>query len=217
MSSDFSPAERAAVYRVIRSRRDVREQFVGDDVSEVLLARVLEAAHCAPSVGFSQPWRFIVVRELATRTAVYEAFLAANDAASRIYSGARAEHYRALRLQGILSAPVNICVVCEQKPERGNGLGRQTMPETVNYSTVCAIQNLWLAARVEGLGVGWVSIAEPQALRDIFCVPATAGIVAYLCLGFVSAFRDEPDLQRADWERRLPLEDVIHRERYGAK
>jgi 5,6-dimethylbenzimidazole synthase len=214
--SDFSPAERAAVYRAIRSRRDVRAHFVDDEVSDELLTRVLEAAHSAPSVGLSQPWRFIVVCDSAARAAVHGAFVAANEAASRIYAGADAKQYRDLRLEGILSAPVNICVVCDEHPARGRGLGRQTMPETAQYSTVCAIQNLWLAARVEGLGVGWVSIVDPDALRQIFDVPATVSIIAYLCVGYLSAFAAEPDLVRAGWERRAPLTDVIDRERYGA-
>jgi 5,6-dimethylbenzimidazole synthase len=216
-ASDFSAADRAAVYRAIESRRDVRAHFVSDDVPEDVLLRVLEAAHRAPSVGLSQPWRFIVVRSEETRAAVHEAFLAANARASGIYADDRAEAYRALRLEGIRTAPVNVCVVCDEDPARGHGLGRQTMPETARYSTVCAIQNLWLAARVEGLGVGWVSIVDPGALRSIFAVPAGVAIVAYLCVGYVSAFASDPDLVRAGWEGRVPVGDVIDRERYGSR
>lgn len=216
-ASDFSPAERDVIYRAIRSRRDVRAHFVDDEVSEEVLTRILEAAHAAPSVGLSQPWRFIVVRDPATRAEVHGAFLTANEAASRVYDGRSAALYRSLRLEGILSAPLNICVVCDDQPARGSGLGRQTIPETPRYSTVCAIQNLWLAARVEGLGVGWVSIVDPQALRNIFAVPETAAIVAYLCVGYVNEFADEPDLLRSRWEERLPLADVVDRERYGGR
>ena len=160
----FSASERAAVYRAIRLRRDVRADFTSEAVSDDVLERVLEAAHAAPSVGLSQPWRFIVVRELATRRRVRAAFDDAN-AAAMIYTGAQSERYARLQLQGILEAPVNLCVVCDDDPPRGHGLGRQTMPETARYSTVCAIQNLWLAARVEELGVGWVSIIDPRALH----------------------------------------------------
>lgn len=216
-TSDFTDAERAAVYRAIRMRRDVRSQFVEDDVPDDVLMRVLEAAHLAPSVGLAQPWRFIVVRDAATRGAVHAAFTEANAAAGRVYSGERAERYGNLRLEGIRTAPVNICVVCDDRPQRGHGLGRQTMPETARYSTVCAIQNLWLAARVEGLGLGWVSIIEPRALREIFAVPPEVGIVAYLCLGYVSAFASEPDLVRSGWENRLALADVVDYERYGRR
>jgi len=216
-ASDFDAAERAAVYRAIRSRRDVRSHFVSDEVEPEVLQRVLEAAHAAPSVGLSQPWRFIVVRERQTREAVHAAFTKANEEASRIYTDERAERYRNLRLQGILEAPVNICVLCDENPTQGHGLGRQTMPQTALYSTICAIQNLWLAARVEGMGVGWVSIIDPNALRKIFEVPAHLSIVAYLCVGYVREFASEPDLVTAGWEGRTALSDVVFNERYEGR
>jgi 5,6-dimethylbenzimidazole synthase len=212
--SGFSAAERAAVYRAIGSRRDVRADFIGDTVPDDVLDRVLAAANLAPSVGLSQPWRFIVVRDLASRTRVRAAFEAANATASAAYTGEELERYARLTLQGILEAPVNICVVCDDDPQRGHGLGRQTMPETARYSTVCAIQNLWLAARVEGLGVGWVSIIDPRELREIFDIPERLTIVAYLCVGYVRDFADEPDLLRAGWETVLPLSEVVDQERY---
>jgi 5,6-dimethylbenzimidazole synthase len=214
--SDFDVAERAAVYRAIEARRDVRTQFVSDDVEPDVLLRVLEAAHRAPSVGLSQPWHFIVVRDRQRRAAVHAAFIDANDAASRIYGGERAERYGRLRLQGILEAPVNVCVLCDEDPARGHGLGRQTVPQTALYSTVCAIQNLWLAARVEGLGVGWVSIVDPGALRVIFAVPSNLTVVAYLCIGYVHSFAREPDLAAAGWEAGAPLSSVISYDRYEA-
>jgi 5,6-dimethylbenzimidazole synthase len=212
--SGFSAAERAAVYRAIGSRRDVRADFIGDTVPDDVLERVLAAANLAPSVGLSQPWRFIVVRDLASRRRVRAAFEAANASAAAAYTGEELERYARLTLQGILEAPVNICVVCDDDPQRGHGLGRQTMPETARYSTVCAIQNLWLAARVEGLGVGWVSIIDPRELRAIFAIPERLTIVAYLCVGYVRGFADEPDLLRAGWETVLPLSEVVDHERY---
>ncbi len=211
--ASFSAGERAAVYRAMSARRDVRADFSGDDVSEDVLMRVLGAAHRAPSVGLSQPWRFIVVRDLAVRRRVRDAFEQANAAAS-IYTGAQGERYARLQLQGILEAPVNVCVVCDDDPQRGQGLGRQTMPETARYSTVCAIQNLWLAARVEELGVGWVSIIDPLELHRILEIPERLTVVAYLCVGYVRAFAAEPDLVRAGWEAALPLSEVVDRERY---
>jgi 5,6-dimethylbenzimidazole synthase len=213
----FSAAERAAVYRAMRSRRDVRADFISEDVPGDVLTRVLEAAHSAPSVGLSQPWRFIVVRDVATRRRVRAAFEDANAAAAAIYSGAQAELYEKLQLQGILEAPVNVCVVCDDEPQRGHGLGRQTMPEAARYSTVCAIQNLWLAARVEELGVGWVSIIDPPALHRILEIPERLTVVAYLCIGYVHAFAGEPDLVRAGWEARLPLGEVVDRERFESR
>jgi len=210
----FSEVERAAVYRAIEERRDVRAHFVADPVPEDVLLRVLAAAHHAPSVGFSQPWRFIVVRDRAKREAVHELFESANAEAARAYDAERAIAYRRLRLAGILDAPVNLCVVCDEDPARGKGLGRRTMPETARYSTVCAIQNLWLAARAEGLGVGWVSILEPQSLLRLFGVPQHYALVAYLCVGYVRYFSAEPDLERDRWESRLPLGDVIDYESF---
>jgi len=145
---------------------------------------------------------------------VRDAFAAANVTAAQAYSGEQRERYEGLTLEGILEAPVNICVVCDDDPQRGHGLGRQTMPETARYSTVCAIQNLWLAARVEGIGVGWVSIIDPRELHAIFEIPERLTIVAYLCAGYVRDFAAEPDLLRAGWETMLPLSEVVDRERY---
>jgi 5,6-dimethylbenzimidazole synthase len=214
-SGEFTAAERAALYRAIALRRDVRAEFISDPVPDDVLARVLGAAHQAPSVGLSQPWRFIVVRERANREAVHAAFARANAKAGDGYEPADGERYRRLRLAGILDAPVNVCVTCDDDPARGNGLGRATMPETVRYSTVCAIQNLWLAARVEELGVGWVSIVEPAELRTLLGIPERVAIVAYLCIGYVSSFAPVADLERDGWETRLSLEDVVDEERYG--
>ncbi len=215
MNGDFTALERAAVYRAIAVRRDVRAEFLADPVSDDVLKRVLGAAHAAPSVGLSQPWRFIIVRDLARRRRAHALFMRANAAAAAAYDAATAERYGELRLAGILDAPVNICVTCDDDPERGNGLGRRTMPETARYSTVCAIQNLWLAARVEGLGVGWVSILEPGELRALLDIPSDLTIVAYLCIGHVAAFAPVADLERDGWETRRTLADVLDYERYG--
>jgi 5,6-dimethylbenzimidazole synthase len=215
--SDFSPAERSVLYRAIALRRDVRAEFLPDAIPDDVLTRVLDAAHHAPSVGLSQPWRFIVVRDLAKRRAIHDAFTEASDEAAAEYAPADAEHYRSLRLAGILDAPVNICVVCDDDPERGRRLGRATMPETSRYSTVCAIQNLWLAARVEGLGVGWVSIIKPQALRQRLGIPERLTVVAYLCVGYVSKFATIADLERDGWEQRVAVADVVDFEYYGGK
>jgi len=193
----------------------VRAEFLPDPVDDDVLERVLGAAHQAPSVGLSQPWRFIVIRKNETRQMVHDAFVRANADAAATYDAQTAEAYRALRLAGILDAPVNICVTSDDDPERGRGLGRQTMPETARYSTVCAIQNLWLAARVEGLGVGWVSILEPASLRAVLAIPERIAIVAYLCLGHVAAFAPVADLERDKWESRVTLAEVIDHERYG--
>lgn len=217
VASDFSATERSVLYRAIALRRDVRAEFLPDPVEDDVLTRVLGAAHQAPSVGLSQPWRFIVVRDRTNRQAVHDAFIRANAEAATTYGSADSERYRRLRLAGILEAPVNVCVTCDDDPARGNGLGRATMPESVRYSTVCAIQNLWLAARVESLGVGWVSILKPEDLRMLLGIPPHLTIVAYLCIGHVAAFAQVADLERDGWETRRALADVVDYERYASR
>ena len=211
----FDEAERDAVYKAIGARRDVRRGFTGEPLPNDVLERLLGAAHRAPSVGLMQPSRFILVRSLEVRQKVRTAFEEANRAALERYEGEDRERYGALKLEGILEAPQNLCVVCDAESERGRGLGRQTMPETAVYSTVCAIQNLWLAARAEGVGVGWVSIISPDALRSILGIPSHIVPVAYLCLGYVDRFGDEPELERLGWERRCSLESVLFHDTYG--
>lgn len=205
----FSPAERAAVYRVLRERRDVRMGYLPQPLEEAALQRILAAAHEAPSVGFMQPWRFIVVRDTGLRTQVHSIFQKANEAAASIYSGERRELYSQLKLEGLLEAPQHLCVVCDRESERGHRAGRHSMPETSLYSVVCAIQNLWLAARAEGVGVGWVSILDPCAIKRLLRIPPSAEFVAYLCLGYVQQFASLPDLERVGWEQRMELTSVL--------
>jgi 5,6-dimethylbenzimidazole synthase len=206
---DFDETERRAVYRAICERRDVRRGFLPEPMPDELLHRLLEAAHRAPSVGLMQPWRFIVVRDRAVRETVHSIFLDANQRALGSYEGEQQERYAGMKLEGILEAPQNLCIVCDSHSSQGHQLGRQTMPETALYSAVCAIQNLWLAARTEGIGVGWVSILEPNLLRDALKIPEHITPVAYLCLGYVDRFATEPDLERAGWEKRTPLNSVL--------
>ena len=213
-SAEFSTEDRAAVYRAIATRRDVRRGFLKEPLPEELIDRLLAAAHSAPSVGLMQPSRFVVIRSLSVRRAVHDAFLQANAEAMATYSGEMREQYANLKLEGILEAPQNLCVLSDSQSERGHRLGRHTMPETAIYSTVCAIQNLWLAARAEGVGVGWVSILDPCRLREILHIPANIVPVAYLCFGYVEAFGTAPDLERFGWERRIPIQDVVSYDYY---
>jgi 5,6-dimethylbenzimidazole synthase len=211
----FDECERRAVYRAIRERRDVRRGFLPEPLPDELLRKLLEAAHNAPSVGLMQPWRFIVVRDLDVRRSIHKIFLDANQQALASYEGERQENYAGLKLEGILEAPQNLCVVCDTQSSQGHQLGRRTMPETALYSAVCAIQNLWLAARAEGIGVGWVSILEPKLLRGALNIPEHITPVAYLCLGYVDAFGDAPDLERSGWEKRTPLQSVLSVDSYN--
>lgn len=213
----FTDEERNAVYRAIFERRDVRRDFLPTPVPDAVLARLLTAAHHAGSVGFMQPWNFLVIREPATKRAVKELFLKANAAAARRYSGERAALYRRLKLEGIEEAPVNLCVTCTRQRGGPHVLGRATVPDTDLYSTCCAIQNLWLAARAEGIGVGWVSIVDYDALKRTLGVPRTVKVVAYLCLGYVAEFATRPDLERAGWRARLPVDALTFHERWGCR
>jgi 5,6-dimethylbenzimidazole synthase len=207
--SDFSATERTAVYRALRERRDVRAGYLSQPIDDATLYRLLAAAHQAPSVGFMQPWRFIVVRDEGLRGAVHGIFQRANADARARYQGDRQELYSRLKLEGLLEAPQHLCVLCDDESKRGHYLGRHSMPETSVYSVVCAIQNLWLAARTEGIGVGWVSILDPLAIKELLKIPTGAQLVAYLCLGYVREFSDVPDLERDGWEQRAELAPLI--------
>ncbi len=211
----FDEHERRGVYRAIRERRDVRRGFLPEPLPEPVLYKLLEAAHSAPSVGLMQPWRFIVVRDVHVRQQVHKIFLDANQDAAANYEGERQQNYAGMKLEGILEAPQNLCIVCDSQSAQGHRLGRHTMPETALYSAVCAVQNLWLAARAEGIGVGWVSILEPNLLRKTLGIPDGIIPVAYLCLGYVEAFAGEPDLERFGWEKRTSLERVLEFDRYA--
>jgi 5,6-dimethylbenzimidazole synthase len=215
MVTPFSSDERRGVYRAIYERRDVRSQFVAEPLPDAVLSRILDAAHHAPSVGLMQPWEFIVIADVGIRRAMREQFDVANRQAADAYAGDRRDLYDRLKLEAIVESAVNVCVTCDPTGARGHGLGRQTMPETATYSTVCAIQNLWLAARAEGVGVGWISILDLDAIRRILAIPPHLVVVGYLCLGYVSAFEAEPELATRGWECRVPLAQVLHFERYG--
>lgn len=216
-NGDFSEEERAAVYRAIFERRDVRDKFLPTPIPDAVLSRLLTAAHHAGSVGFMQPWNFVVVREAKTKRAVKRLFTRANDKAAAKYRGERGALYRRLKLEGIEEAPVSLCVTCSRQRGGRHVLGRSTVPETDLYSTCCAIQNLWLAARAEGIGVGWVSILDHEALKLVLGIPRPIKVVAYLCLGYVSEFARRPDLEQAGWRRRLPLDQLVYHEQWGTR
>jgi 5,6-dimethylbenzimidazole synthase len=211
----FSSEEREAVYRAIRTRRDVRDQFLPDPLPEELIARLLEAAHAAPSVGFMQPWNFLVVRDATRREAVWRAFAKANGEAAELFSGERRDSYMRLKLEGIRKAPVGICVTCD--PTRGGPvvLGRTHNPRMDSYSTVCAVQNLWLAARAEGVGVGWVSIFHQEDIRALLGIPAHVEVIGWFCVGYVDRLYDQPELALKGWRQKLPLEELVFDEVWG--
>jgi 5,6-dimethylbenzimidazole synthase len=201
---------RRAVYEVIRTRRDVRHFAPGREVDPAVLARILDAAHHAPSVGFSQPWGFVLVRDAAQRARIRESFLRCRAREAERFSPARREKYLSLQLEGIVAAPLNVCVAVDLRPGDEAVLGTTAQPEALRFSACCAVQNLWLAARAEGIGVGWVSIVEPSALRDELALPAGVEPIAYLCVGHPVAFRSQPMLEEVGWRPRRALDDVVH-------
>jgi 5,6-dimethylbenzimidazole synthase len=209
MKPDFSPEERAAVYRVIRERRDVRSDFISEEIPDAVLGRILTAAHHAPSVGLMQPWDFILIRNFSIRKQIHAHAQSMKDRGD-IYEGDRKALYCSLKLEGILEAPLNICITCDRSRTTGYGLGRQSDSMTDLYSAACAIQNLWLAARAESIGIGWVSILDWDRVKQLLNIPRERHIVAYLCAGFVSAFRRKPELETAGWEVRTKISNLLH-------
>lgn len=210
----ISNKERDAVYKTIFARRDVRNQFVADPISDATLMRILTAAHHAPSVGYMQPWDFIVIKDKTTKQKVKAAFDVANDEAAELFEGERQQQYRALKLQGIIETPINLCITCDRSRNGPVVLGKTAAPEMDLYSTVCAVQNLWLAARAENIGVGWVSIIHEHTLKSILTIPEHVVPVAYLCLGYVTHFLEKPELESLGWLPREKLNQHIHHDRF---
>jgi nicotinate-nucleotide--dimethylbenzimidazole phosphoribosyltransferase len=212
----WSDAERAAVYRAIFERRDIRN-YRPDPLPADVLERILDAAHHAPSVGLMQPWDFVLIHDAALRRKIYEHFLAINARAAAVHADARGEKYRALKLQGILDAPLNLLVTCDRRRGGPHVLGRYTQRHTDEYSTCLAVQNLWLAARAEGVGVGWMSLFEPEFVAAALGLPDGVIPVAYLTLGYPVSFPDEPMLRSTGWAERRKLADAVFIDAYGRR
>lgn len=215
--SQFSSAERDAVHKCIINRRDVRGQFLADAIPDEVLARILQAAHHAPSVGFMQPWDFVIIRDAAVKRQIKTAFEIANQEATAMFSDDRQRLYASLKLEGIVEAPLGICVTCDRGRSGPVVLGRTHQPDMDLYSAVCAVQNLWLAARAENIGVGWVSIIHADDLRTVLGIPAEIEVIAYLCLGYVTDFLAQPELETSGWLRRLPLDQHVWFDRWQAR
>jgi 5,6-dimethylbenzimidazole synthase len=209
----FSADEQQAVYRAIFERRDMRH-FSGGTVADGMLQRLLSAAHHAPSVGFMQPWRFIRVRSRSLREGVH-ALIEEERVLTARALGEREDEFMKLKVQGVLNA-AEVLVVALPPGREQHVFGRRTLPEMDVASAACAIQNLWLAARAEGLGMGWVSIFDPQQLAALLRMPEGSKPIAVLCLGPVTAFYDQPMLQAEKWARRAPLDDMVFEDGWGA-
>jgi 5,6-dimethylbenzimidazole synthase len=202
------------LYEVIERRRDVRAEFTGEPVADDVLYRVLSAAHAAPSVGLSQPWDFVVVRDDVTRKSFHGHVAEQRLRFAESLAQDRAEVFERIKIEGILESSLSIVVTYDPRRAAPAVLGRHTIPETGLYSVCLAIQNLWLAATAEGLGVGWVSFYEEDFLRALLDIPGEVRPVAWLCVGTVRDLRDTPDLERHGWRTRLPLDAVVHHESY---
>lgn len=206
----ITPEERDAVYKTIHNRRDTRAEFKPLPIPEEVLERILHAAHHAPSVGFMQPWDFIVVKDRVIRQRIKDGFEVAHAEAAQLFDDHRRDQYQRFKLEGIMEAPLGICITCDRSRTGSVVIGRTANPEMDLYSSTCAVQNLWLAARAENIGVGWVSIIHHEVVRTALGIPESIVPIAYLCMGYVTKFHERPELESAGWLPRMPLESVIH-------
>ena len=215
--SKFTEEEKNGLYKAIYSRRDVRSHFTSKSIENKILSRILNAAHHAPSVGFSQPWNFILIKEDSTKKKIKESFEIEKNRSSQLVEEPKRSKYLSFKLEGILESPLNLCVTYDPLKFGPFVVGRSSIPEAGLYSVCCAIQNLWLAARAEGIGVGWVSILSNEKLKEALELPEHVVPIAYLCLGYVEEFSDKPDLEKAGWLSRLDLKDVVFFEKWEKK
>jgi 5,6-dimethylbenzimidazole synthase len=207
---DFDETFRANLRSLFVWRRDVR-RFSSEPLPDGTIERLIDLARLSPSVGLSQPWRFVIVEDPSRRRAVLDHFKACNMAALKSFSGELATRYARLKLAGLEEAPCQIAVFTDRATQVGHGLGQSTMPETAEYSAVAAICTIWLAARAEGIGLGWISILDPIRVAEILDVPGVWHFVGYLCLGYPQTESDTPELEREGWERRRPATNYLLR------
>lgn len=210
----FTNEEQAGVYKAIYNRRDIRS-FLPDSISQDTLHKILEAGHHAPSVGFMQPWSFIVISNQEIKDRLAWAADKERRALAVHYEGEKENKFLSLKVEGLREAPYTICVTCD--PTRGGShvLGRNSIPETDVLSTACAIQNMWLAACAEGLAMGWVSFYKKNDVRDILEIPPHVEPVALMSIGYTDQYPDKPILETANWEKRRTMEDLIYQDKWG--
>ncbi|MBI4131385.1 MAG: 5,6-dimethylbenzimidazole synthase [Nitrosarchaeum sp.] len=214
MSEEFTDEEKKGLYKAIYSRRDVRSHFTSRAIKDDVLSRILNAAHHAPSVGFSQPCNFILIKDITTKKKIKDSFEEEKNRSSKLVEEPKRTKYLSFKLEGILESPINLCVTYDPSKFGPFVIGRSSIPEAGLYSVCCAIQNLWLAARTEGVGLGWVSILSNDTLKEVLELPEHVVPIAYLCLGYVDEFAQKPDLETAGWLPRLDLKDVVYFEKW---
>mgnify|MGYP003972468933 FL=1 len=217
MADNFTEDEKRGFYKAIYSRRDVRSHFTSKPIKDDILSKILHAAHHAPSVGFSQPWNFILIKDTNTKKIIKESFEKEKNRSSELVEEPKRSKYLSFKLEGILESTVNLCVTYDPSKFGPFVIGRSSIPEAGLYSVCCAIQNLWLSARTEGIGLGWVSILSNDTLKEVLDIPEHVVPVAYLCLGYVDDFAKKPDLETAGWLPRLELKDVVYFEKWNDK
>lgn len=216
-NKSISKYDREGFYKILFSRRDVRSHFINKNIPLSTILRIINAAHHAPSVGYSQPWNFIMIKDEDTRKEIKESFLKEHAKAIKLLDNDKVKQtkYKSLKLEGILESNINICVTYDYTRFAPFIIGKTSIPETGIYSVCCAIQNLWLAARAEEIGMGWVSIISNKELKKILKIPKHIKPIAYLCLGYVSEFSIQPDLEKSKWLKRIDLDDIIYLEKWG--
>ncbi len=214
MMNKFTPENIETLEQIILARRDVRgNRFINTPISKEDLDKILFAGVNAPSVGFSQPWEFVVIKDLKIRNKIKDSFFEENEKAKTLFEGKKADAYTQLKLEGIVESALNIAVF--YKPSQHPVLGQTSMKEAGVYSVVCAIQNMWLMARALNVGLGWVSILNENNVKTILNAPDDRQLIGYLCLGHVDKFYENPELERLKWEKRKNINDVVIKECYS--
>ncbi|WP_240375476.1 5,6-dimethylbenzimidazole synthase [Bacillus piscicola] len=212
----FTDKEKEAVYKAIYTRRDVRS-FTSTPIPADVIVRILDAAHHAPSVGFMQPWNFILVTSADVKERLAWAAEKERKALAIHFEGERETKFLGLKVEGLKEAPLTICVTCDPTKGGSHVLGRNSIPETDMMSTACAIQNMWLASCAEGIAMGWVSFYKKNDVRDILDIPPHIDPTALISIGYTEDYPDKPILETADWEKRQALEPLIFHNKWGTK
>ncbi|BCS93637.1 5,6-dimethylbenzimidazole synthase [Metallosphaera javensis (ex Sakai et al. 2022)] len=205
------------LYEAIKGRRDIRSYFKPDPIPNEVLSKILLAAHLAPSVGYSQPWNFILVKDADVRRKVKEEAERQRARYAGLLDEKRRSLFNTIKIEGIMEAPYNLAVTADCSRFGPHVLGRITMPETCQYSVVLAIENLWLAARAENIGVGWVSFLDKERVKEILSIPKEIDLVAYLTMGYVTFFPEKPELEQKGWNSRLSLSELVFQDAWGRK
>ncbi len=213
MSKEFTATDSETLKEIMRLRRDVRgNRFIDRELPDEVIEQLLEAALFAPSVGYSQPWQFVVIRDLTIKQQVFDSFNIENQQAKTLFSSDKLPKYNQLKLEGILEAPVNIAVFYQ--PSEEPVLGQTSMADMGKFSVVCAIQNIWLMARSLNVGLGWVSIVNPQVVKQAVNAPDSSELIGYLCVGYVSEFLDQPELKTLAWQQQKQQQEVVFHDQF---